>query len=396
MPGRSDSSIGGSAGRDAPSEVHGDPALKRVNRKVSEAILKCDSGELHRLRERCARLEREMEECRRNAERYSSVVEEQTDLLCRFDLSGNITFANREFSGWFDLENGFGGKNLFMIFPEEEGKKFSETLSVLCRERPVATIEHSSAVRDCWIQWKIQALYDEKGQCFEFQGAGRDITALKRAEERMRFSLAEKEALLGEVHHRVKNNLQIVSSLLDMSSLHGSTQEAANLIRDARSRIHTMALIHSQLMKSDRFDRIDMRQHTIELLTHLFHVFDAKHDRIDTVVDITDVYLTVDRAVPFALVLHEILSNSFRHAFPNGRKGTIRICIASSENGMVSADISDNGIGMQPWTNPDRADTFGIRMIHIIVLEQLEGTVEQDCSEGAGYRITFHSGIREE
>ncbi len=331
-------------------------------------------------------------------ERYRSVVEDQIDFVCRFESSGVITFSNGAYRKRFIWAGGDGNMSFYGIFTDPARDSLFQSLSMLCRERPMVTVEHripAVSGPEQWVQWKIRVVPPANGKRVEFQAVGRDITDLKNAEERIRYSLAEKEALLGEVHHRVKNNLQIISSLLDISSLRASGEETVNLIRDARSRIHTIALIHGQLMKSERFDSIDINMHVNELISHLFKVHAELRERVYCESRIFGVYLNVERAMPFALVLHEILSNSLKHAFPSGREGTITIQIESKKDGMIVANISDDGVGIPGNADPEAMDTFGLRMIQLIVREHLGGTLERTCLNGTMYRIVFRGGESE-
>ena len=239
-----------------------------------------------------------------------------------------------------------------------------------------------------------RAVVDAHGKFIEFQSVGRDITVLKQAEERLRISLTEKEVLLGEVHHRVKNNLQIISSILDMSSLACLDTEAAALIRDSRARVHAIALIHSLLMRSDRFDRIDMGMYVAELIKYLYHVHTGCLERITPEINIHSVYLDMGQAVPFALVLHEILSNSFRHAFPGNRRGTIRICMHETEDGIIIATISDDGVGISGIRDIEHPESFGLGLVRIIVTEQLSGVIQMEETSGVGFRIEFPGATR--
>ena len=274
-------------------------------------------------------------------DRYRSVVEDQIDFVCRFGSSGDITFANGAYRLRFNRAGGDEDTSFYHIFTDQARDSLFQSLSMLCRERPMVTVEHRippAAAPEQWVQWKIRVVPLKNGETVEFQAVGRDITDLKKAEERIRYSLAEKEALLGEVHHRVKNNLQIISSLLDISSLKAANEETVGLIRDARSRIHTIALIHSQLMKSERFDRIDINMHVNELAMHLFKMREELRGRIRYEAHIHDVISVWSRTC--RSLSCSTRSLEFPEArIPGGRTGTIAIRIACDEDDMVVANI---------------------------------------------------------
>ncbi len=317
-----------------------------------------------------------------------SILDLLPDPVMRCRSDGILSFANRAFRRRF----GIGEKSPL------EGYRI---LDLLTKDRQavelaITSLEHDrpQAILECvhgrfgWMQWTILAIYGPDGRVREYQASGRDVSSYRRAAECLRNSLADKEALLEEIHHRVKNNLQIISSILDLSGMEAAEPHTVEIIDDARSRIHTMALIHSQLMRSDRVDHIDVRQHITELMDYLFHMHEYTRNQIIPVLEIGDVYLNMNRAVPFGLVMHEILSNTFKHAFPGNAGGVIRIRI-TVEAGIVNAHIADSGIGFPEQNEGDRTGKFGMKLIELIVLEQLGGTLSVSGVQGAEYRITF-------
>lgn len=330
---------------------------------------------------------------RENEARTKAMIDEQPDLICRFRADGVITFTNRAFRRFFGLgENGAHAANFFRDFGGEGREHVENSLASLCTARPLVSVELNMdrpGGDRVWIQWLCRVNVSPGTGIEEFHLFGRDISSLKQHEERLRISLAEREVLLGEVHHRVKNNLQIISSILDMSGIASSDHRFTRLINDARSRIQAMALIHSQLMRSDRFDCIDMGVFVTELLEYMFRVHDGCRGRIATKVNVRDVYLDMDRAVPYALAMHEILSNTFRHAFPGDRTGCIRIAMRMSGHGIIIAHISDDGVGILGYRDDEKTESFGLGLVKIIILEQLSGTLKVSITRGTKYRIKF-------
>ena len=203
-----------------------------------------------------------------------------------------------------------------------------------------------------------------------------EITERKRAEEQILTALREKEVLLREIHHRVKNNLQVISSLLDLTSLRALDQQAIDLLTDARARIHTMALIHLQLYQSERFDQIDMENHVRELVNYLSQAFATKSRWITPVVEPSDVYLSITQAIPCALVLNEVISNAFKHAFQEGQKGTIEVSMQRSANDTILLRVKDDGIGLPEEIDIDTTNSLGLKLIENLVQEQLRGRLQ--------------------
>ena len=216
-----------------------------------------------------------------------------------------------------------------------------------------------------------------------------DITERKRAEEQIQASLREKEVLLREIHHRVKNNLQVISSLLDMSSMRTDDRQTIAFFTDARAKVHTMALIHAQLYQSERFDQIDMGSHAWQLVNYLAQVYTTKSRLITLVIEPSDVYLSVTQAIPCALVLNEVISNAFKHAFEEGQKGTIEISIQRSADDMILLRVKDDGIGLPEGIDFDKADTLGLKLVRNLAQEQLKGIIQVKRDRGTEFIIEF-------
>lgn len=213
-----------------------------------------------------------------------------------------------------------------------------------------------------------------------------DITERKRMDEQIKASLKEKEELLKEIHHRVKNNLQIISSLLDLSSMR-SSNEAVDLFTDARAKIHTMALIHSQLYRSDRVDQIDMKSHIHELVKFLSQIYASR--LITPVIESYDVYLSITQAIPCALVLNELISNAYKHAFKEGQKGTVTITMQRSAGDTIFIRAKDDGVGIPEEVDIYKTDSLGLKLVRNLVQKQLKGEIEVKRDKGTEFIIEF-------
>jgi PAS domain S-box-containing protein len=208
------------------------------------------------------------------------------------------------------------------------------------------------------------------------------------AEEKLRSSLAEKEILLREVHHRVKNNLQVVSSLLDLSMLHSDNAHTRRILEDARSKVNTMALIHTHLYRDAELDRINIAKCLENLVEQLSCIYSSSGS-VDTVIQSSDVLLDINQAIPCALVLNELVSNAFKHAFMDRRGGTIEIAIGEERTDEVSVLLRDNGIGMPEGLDLDTAGSLGLTLVNNLVKNQLKGRVTMRRDGGTEYSIRF-------
>jgi PAS domain S-box-containing protein len=219
-----------------------------------------------------------------------------------------------------------------------------------------------------------------------------EIEERRRAEEQTRASLREKEALLREVHHRVKNNFEIISSLLGMSDERNENQETKRLLSDARNRIYSMAIIHSQLYRSERFDRIFMERYIRDLIDHLSSVYTGNGRSISPIIYPSEVRLPINQAIPCALVLNELISNSFKHAFNKGENGTVWISIDISADKTVHLLVKDNGRGISEDLDLDKTTGIGLKLARNLVVGQLHGDFQVDGKNGTEIKVEFTAG----
>ncbi len=249
-------------------------------------------------------------------------------------------------------------------------------------------IVHGQSGETRWINQRNVLIRDDAGQPIAIEGIVTDITARKQAEEQIKTALKEKEVLLQEIHHRVKNNLQIISSLLDMSRLRTRDQEAIALLTDARARIHSMALIHTQLYQSKRFDHIDMQSHLRGLVGYLAGIY-AERKMVTPRVEVSGVQLSLIQAIPCALILNELIANTFKHAFKEGQAGTLDITMQQSPDDTIVLCVKDDGIGICDDIDLEHTNTLGLKLIRKLVQQQLRGEIQVNRDAGTEFIITF-------
>ena len=214
-----------------------------------------------------------------------------------------------------------------------------------------------------------------------------EIEERMRTAEQFRNALAEKEVLLKEVHHRVKNNLQIISGLLDMTRNRCADQQASDLLSGACSRIHTMAMIHNQLYQSTRFDRIHMQDYIRELSAHLSQVY-GKSSRISMDIRVENITLSLIQAMPCALIFNELISNSFKHAFKPDQPGKITISMSEGDN-FISVRFQDDGVGIPEDMDLSKTKSLGMKLINNLVVKQLKGSLRICRNPGTEIAFSF-------
>ncbi len=219
-------------------------------------------------------------------------------------------------------------------------------------------------------------------------GYFRNITESKQANEKIIAALAEKETLIREIHHRVKNNLQIISSLLSMTRTRTQDPAVSSILTDMMMKIKTMAQIHTRLYESKQFDKINVSSHIQDQVTDLLNIYRKSGPEITCTVEAEELYLPVDQAIPCALVINEALSNAFKHAFKGRERGTIRVSLRQDGKN-ITMNIEDDGVGIPVDVDIQRSMSLGLKLIRNLVL-QLEGTVKiENTTHGSLVNVCF-------
>ena len=205
-------------------------------------------------------------------------------------------------------------------------------------------------------------------------------------------SLSEKEILLKEIHHRVKNNLQVISSLLYLNSKRIKDKEALGIFKDSQNRVKSIALIHERLYQSKDLGRINFKEYVERLMLDLFRSYGINQSIVKLKINMEDVHINIDNAVPCGLIINELVSNSLKYAFPDKgiteKENIINIEFNKNCNKELQLVVRDNGVGINSETNEKKESSLGIHLVNTLV-DQLEGTLETETKEGTSYKIKF-------
>lgn len=222
-------------------------------------------------------------------------------------------------------------------------------------------------------------------------GISVDITARKKIEQRLQQSLSEKEILLKEIHHRVKNNLQIVTSLLKLQSSYVDDEKVKQLFKESQNRVQSMALIHQKLYQTKDLSHIDFKEYIETLALYLQHSYGVLEDKVKIIIDVKNLEMPIDNAIPAGLIINELISNSLKYAFPNGQTGKIFINLAFDDfEKEYWLSVRDTGIGIPENFDFKNANTFGLKLVTTLA-GQMGGTIELVSAGGCEFRITFKS-----
>ena len=304
-----------------------------------------------------------------------------------------VLAINNETRRYFGLDSAVGdGAELPNFFGPESWEPFSRELVALMEgqtrfEAHFPIVSFAQEPRDAIVRVSVAPGAEE--------GLDRvlvsllDITPLKATEDALRRSLAENRALLRELYHRTRNNLQVVCSMLNMESLRLSDEKAVAALRETEERIQAMALIHERLSATGDLSRVEMADYISNLAELLMRSHGVDGSRVRVQIESDDVRLAIDQAVPCGMVLNELVTNALKHAFPAGRSGTILIGLRLREEDKVELVVEDDGVGVPPGWDSRASSSMGLQNVFLIGEGQLQGSITVDLDSGLRWRILF-------
>jgi PAS domain S-box-containing protein len=234
----------------------------------------------------------------------------------------------------------------------------------------------------------LYPIKDTNNNVMEISGIGFDITENKINEEKITQSLREKDVLLKEVHHRVKNNMQVISSILNLQSSYVRDTYALNLLKECQNRIKSMAFIHESLYQTKNFESVNFSEYVTTLSKNLVHTYSINTKKIKLILTLDELMLSLDASIPCGLIINEIISNSLKYAFPDNRDGIIFVTLRVDKN-KVKIEVGDNGIGIPENVDIKNTQTLGLQLVDTLV-EQISGTLKLNRSKGTIFSIEFN------
>ena len=330
--------------------------------------------------------------------RYRTLVETPNFIVMLLDPEGNYLYVSPQIEDWlgYSAEEFYRDPKLRQqIVHEDDITALEEFLQF--RKKPIVRdLQYRWRNQSGEFQWASSSLFpifetpeDELvNRVGMIQMVVQDITERKLGEQRIQASLSEKEVLLKEIHHRVKNNLQIISSLLHLQSQELGDAKSMNVFSDSQHRIESMSLIHEELYKSADLARVDFAEYMSNLTENLFDSYGVVADQVALGIDVEAPPLDIDKAIPLGLIVNELVSNSLKYAFPESGKGTVAISLNRSESGGFVLTVGDDGIGIQGAIDFGDVQTLGLRLVNTLV-GQLKGTVELNRKDGTEFVIRY-------
>ncbi len=283
------------------------------------------------------------------------------------------------------------GKNDYDFFPEQQAAAFVRHDRAVIEKGELVDIPEEVIQTRYRGERKLHtqkiAIVDDQGKAKYLLGISEDITDRLAVEQDLVNTLKEKETLLREMHHRVKNNMQVISSLLSLQMQAIKDENIIEVFNEVRNRVHAMALVHENLYKSESFADISVKDYLGNLTSQLSHLMGNHQTSINYDIQVDEMSISADEAVPFGLIVTEILTNVIKYAFLDRSIGTVTITLTYQENGGKQLCISDDGVGLSPEMDPETTNTLGMRLVRDLTEGQLEGHWSIDGSNGVTWTI---------
>ncbi len=325
-------------------------------------------------------------------EKYRTLFEEDPDYTILIGTDGILLDVNNATINMAGLSrHELIGKNFseLKIIPPEDIELHLDKINRLLQDELVKPYESRLIDKEGNIRWTLIHFIavKEKENISYILGIATDITVQKLAENELRSSLKEKNILLQEIHHRVKNNMQIISSLLNLQIKYVDEEEAVNVLIESQNRVQSMAMIHEKLYESENLTNINFIEYIQSLVSNLFHSYNVKNSRIKTILEIDKVNLNMETAIPCGLIISETVSNCLKYAFPNDMSGEIFISLKSIDIG-YELIIRDNGIGLPEKLEFSKLESLGLLLVNNLT-EQIDGELKINKQNPTEFKITF-------
>uniref|UniRef100_B8HWB5 histidine kinase n=1 Tax=Cyanothece sp. (strain PCC 7425 / ATCC 29141) TaxID=395961 RepID=B8HWB5_CYAP4 len=323
-----------------------------------------------------------------------SVIDSTPDVVFVKDLQGRTVIVNDAFADFFNRPKAeLLGKADAELWPTEMVTHIQEIDSRIMAlgraetfEEPVPAPEGVRTYLTTKFPWR-----NSHGDVIGLIGMSRDITERKQAEEQIQASLRQKELLLREIHHRIKNNLQVVSSLLMLQADTTDDPYTQKVLQDSQERVAAIALVHEALYRSADLERIDLSEYVQDLLEQIFYSYQGSERGIVLQLELEPIWLNLETVLPCALILNELLVNALKHGFPDQRSGQISVSLNCYEQ-MITLSVADDGIGLPPDLDCRQSSSLGLQLVHDLT-EQLDGSLTiasaQSHPQGTCFTIRF-------
>jgi PAS domain S-box-containing protein len=326
--------------------------------------------------------------------RYRHLVNDAHDMIQSIDKNGRIIFVNNSWSKELGYaEDDVLNLSFFDIIHPDHYDYCLEKFRANTRGERCVGIETCWITKEgtkIWVEGNVSPLIKDN-EVQEIQGIYRNITDRKQHEEALKASLHEKEILLKEIHHRVKNNMQIISSLLNLQAEDIKDTAVIHAFEESKNRIRSMALVHEKLYQSKDFAKIELSDYVNSLIRNLYFSCRSSEDDVQIDFKADRLYIDIDLAVPLGLIMNELITNALKHAFPSHFQGQKKmwVSIKVSKTNRINIIVKDNGVGIPLGAQKDVRESLGLKLVYSLVEDQLEGKLDLVNGEGTKFKISL-------
>lgn len=324
-----------------------------------------------------------------SVQRMRLIADNLPALIAYIDKDQLYQFANRQFEEWYATPD-IAGKHLSAIAGEQQYLAIADYVQMALSGTPI-TFDYARTYPDGrrrFVEISYIPHITADGDVSGFFTLVQDLTERMEAEEQIKASLEEKVVLLKEIHHRVKNNLQVVSSLLYLQAEQITDPHVRAILQDSQNRVKSMALIHEKLYQAKDQVRVDVAEYIRNLTSYLFRSYTEQAGGVRLVVRADDIHLGIDTAMPCGLIINELFSNALKHAFPAGRSGEINVELRRDDDGAYTLSVRDNGVGLPHEIDLYKTTSLGLQLVHTLV-HQIDGRLELHRNGGTEFCIRF-------
>jgi PAS domain S-box-containing protein len=328
----------------------------------------------------------------KSEEKFRSLIENSKDIIIMVDKNGIISYSSPSVRHYGFETSDLEGMEMWGFMHQEDIERVKDHMAdALATPGKIISIERIRTKKKdgavVYIESSLTNMLDNPAVSAVVINA-RDITPRVAYEHDLRRSLDEKDLLMKEIHHRIKNNLAVVQSLLSLQLSDISDEKIQSYFQDTKNRVQSMSMIHERLSRSEDLSTMNFSEFINSLVNNLFHTYNINPDKIKLKVSIPDISFDVDTIMPSALVLNELITNSFKYAFPGNRTGEVSVVLRVGEDNEIELVVKDNGIGIPDDINIHESNSLGLMLVSALI-SQMKARLEIVKNNGTEFRIKF-------